>query len=502
MAAAEQTTDELAVLRAVVKAQEELIATLRFQLAQLRRGKFGASSEKLDRLIGQMELALEDAEEAKAALQSPCAPAEPVETAKPARKALPERLPREEIAHPPAAKCPCCGSTALKRIGQTATEVLDYVPAAFRVRRHILPQSACQSCGETVVAPGPSLPIERGKPGPGLVAHVLTAKYCDHLPLYRQSSIYAREGVEIARSTMADWVGRAAALLEPLIDRVRAHALAGDRLHGDDTPVPVLAPGRGKTKQGRLWAYVRDGRPAGQSDTPPAAAYFYSPDRKAAHPQGHLAKFKGVLHADGYAGFKELYRARAPDRPPDVLEAACWAHARRKFFDVAANGSAPVATEALERIGALYEIERRIRGREPEERARIRDHEARPHVEALRSWLTGRLRELPGKSPTAGAIRYALSRWAALTRYLDDGTIEIDNNSAERAIKPAVLGRKNWLFAGSDAGGERAAGIMTLIETAKMNGVDPEAYLRDVLGRIADHKLSRLDELLPWRYAA
>ena len=423
--------DELAVLRAVVKAQDELIATRRLQLARLRHDKFGASSEKLDRIIGQLELALEDAEEAKAALQRPPEPPEPEAKEKPARKALPANLPREDVAHPPAAKCPCCGSIALKTIGQTTTEVLDYVPATFRVRRHILPKSACESCGETVIASGPSLPIERGKPGPGLIAHVLTAKYCDHLPLYRQSAIYAREGVEIARSTMADWVGRAAALSEPLIEKVRALALSGDRLHGDDTPVPVLAPGRGKTKRGRLWAYVRDGRPSAD-ETPPAAAYFYSPDRKGEHPKKHLSGFKGVLHADGYGGFKELYKPKKPDKPPDVLEAAYWAHARRKFFDIAANGPAPIATEALERIGVLYDIERSIRGKSPEERAHIRKRDALPKAKALKAWLERALRELPGKSPTAEAIRYSLSRWSPLTRYLADGRIEIDTDVVEQ----------------------------------------------------------------------
>jgi hypothetical protein len=340
----------------------------------------------------------------------------------------------------------------------------------------------------------PPLPIERGRPGPGLLAHVLIAKYADHLPLYRQSDIYAREGVDLERSTLADWVGRSAALLDPLVQALRKDVMASDVVHGDDTPVPVLEPGLGKTKTGRLWAYVRDGRPHGD-ERPPAAVYFYSPDRKGEHPQSHLKGFRGILHADGYAGFDAIFERG------QVSEAACWAHVRRKFFDEHEKGS-PLATEALERIAALYGIETDIKGKPPDERQRLRHERAKPLLDELKAWLEATLKKISGKSDLAKAMRYTLSRWDALTRFLHDGRIEIDNNAAERAIRGVALGRKNYLFAGSDAGGERAATIYSLIETAKLNGLDPEAYLHDVLARIADHKINRIGELLPWNWSA
>jgi hypothetical protein len=290
--------------------------------------------------------------------------------------------------------------------------------------------------------------------------------------------------------------------MAPLVDALRAHVFAGDRLHGDDTPVPVLDPGRGRIREGRLWVYVRDGRPAGDAETPPAACYLYSPDRKGAHPQTHLNGFAGVLHADGFAGFHDIYRARRPDGAARVLEAACWAHVRRKFFDLATAGPAPIAEDALARIAELYAVEARIRGAPPEERSRARAAEASPKVEALKLRLETDLARVPAKGAVAQAIRYALSRWPALSRYLDDGRIEIDNNAAERAIRPVALGRKNWLFAGSDRGGHRAAGILSLVETAKLNGLDPERYLRNVLTRVADHPIKRIGELLPWNIPA
>jgi hypothetical protein len=314
-------------------------------------------------------------------------------------------------------------------------------------------------------------------------------------PLYRQCEIYAREGIELSRSTLAGWVGRAAFELRPLVEAVAAHVLAGDRIHGDDTPVPVLAPGTGKTKTGRLWAYVRDAR--GWAGTaPPAVFHRYSPDRKGVHPQSHLGGFRGILQADAYAGFGGLYKSGA------VTEVACWAHARRNFFDIhAANGSA-LALGALERIAALYQVEAEARGKPPDQRRALRQSRAGPLLEDLRAWLEATRAKVSGKSPLAGAIGYALGRWAQLTRYRDDGRLEIDNNAAERAIRAIALGRKNWLFAGSDEGGDRAAALYTLTETAKLNGLDPEAWLRDVLARLATHPARRIDELLPWRWAA
>jgi len=493
---------ELAAKDAELRSRDVLVEKLKAQLAALRRARFGASSEKLDRTIAQLELALEEIEagEATASAEAPGQTETPTARLRPVRTPLPEHLPRRDHEHAAPCSCPECGGTELRRIGEDVTEVLDYVPASFRVIRHVRAKLSCRACETIVQAPVPSAPIEKGKPAAGLLAHVLVAKYCDHLPLYRQSEIYAREGVEIARSTMADWVGRSAALMDPLVTALKNHVLAADRLHGDDTPVPVLDPGRGRTKTGRLWAYVRDGRPRGDT-SPPAVFYAYSPNRKAEHPQAHLKDFRGVLQADSYAGFKDLYAATGAEGPR-VLEAACWAHVRRKFYDVHHSSGSPVAAEALRRIAELYAVEGRIRGRPPDERQRVRQSQSAPRLAAFKTWQEDQLRRLPGKSALAGAIRYALSRWRALKLYVEDGTVEIDNNAAERAMRNVVLGRKNYLFAGSDKGGERAAAIYSLIETAKLNGLDPEAWLRDVLARIADHPINRVNDLLPWNWSA
>jgi len=378
--------------------------------------------------------------------------------------------------------------------------MLEYVPASFFVVRHVaaqVEQLSCTKCGRIMQASAPSRPIERGIAGRGLLAHVLVLvlKYADHLPLYRQSEIYARYGVELERSTLADWVGGTSELLDPLVETLRRYVMAAGKVHADDTPVPVLAPGNGKTKTGRLWTYVRDDRPAGDTAAP-AVWFAYSPDRKGEHPEQHLRQFRGALQADAYAGFNQLYKEDGR-----IQEVACWAHVRRKFYDLQEAHASPIAREALERIAALYAIEKEIRGRPPDERQQVRMLRSRPLLQSLRDWFEVSLTKLSRKSDTTAAIRYALGLWLALTRYCDDGRLEIDNNAAERALRVVALGRKNYLFAGSDTGGERAASIYSLIGSAKLNGLDPEAYLREVLTRIADHPVNRIADLLPWNIA-
>jgi transposase len=477
---------------------------LRVQIARLKRLSFGASSERLSRELEQLELKLEELEaseaEAEAALETPAAeePAQEEAPAKKPRRKLPDHLPRVTQVHEPACSCPACGG-AMRKVGEDVTEILDYVPGRFEVIRHVRPAYSCRKCEAMAQAPMPALPIPRGQAGPGLLAHVLIAKFCDHLPLYRQSEIYARDGVELDRATLADWVGKTAWLVQPLAERIGRHAMAGSVLHADDTPVPVLAPGHGKTRTGRFWVYLRDERPHAGS-APPAVLYRYTPDRKGEHCRSHLAAFAGHLHADGYAGFGELY-AEKDGNAAFVTEVACWAHVRRKFFDVhKANGS-PIAKAALDKIGALFDIERTIAGKPPSVRKAARMEKAKPKLDALAAWFDEQLKLIPGKSELAKAIRYARSRWEALTRYCAGGRLEISNNAAENAIRPLALGRKNWLFAGSDAGGERAAIFYTLIRSAKLNGIEPEAYLREVLTRIGEHPVNAIDVLLPWNIA-
>ena len=499
-AAQEQQAAELQAARNGLQELTLLHEKLKLRLARLLRQQYGASSEKLRAAINQLELTLGDIEEQIAEMmppepEQPPAPARPtsasVEPArrKPVRRPLPDSLPRDVVEHAAPCACPKCGGV-LRPLGEDVTEVLDYVPACFRVIRHVRPKLSCRSCESIAQAPVPSLPIQRGLATPALLAHVLVAKYADHCPLYRQAEIYARAGVELDRSTLADWVGQSARLVRPLVDALGAHVMAAERVHADDTTVPVLDPGRGTTKTGRLWCYVRDDRPFGGT-APPAVLYRYSPDRKGEHPRTHLAGFHGILQADGYTGYAGLYQR-------GVTEAACMAHCRRPFFDLHASTGSPLALEALQRIAALYAIEATIRGQSPEVRLAVRQAQSAPLFSDLRTWLETTLSRISGKSELAVAIRYMLSRWNALTVVLRDGRACIDNNAAERAMRPIPLGRKNWLHAGSDAGGERAAAIFSLTETAKLNSLDPEDYLRQVLERIAEHPVKRVHELLPW----
>lgn len=484
------------------------IEKLKIELSYLKRMRYGRASEKMDNPDSQLELlgaALAPMQPgAESGVESKNANVTDIEDARKKRKAkttrptlrhLPEHLPREDVIHTDSPNCTCsaCGA-GLRQIGQDVSEVLEYEPGSFKVIRHIRPRFACVGCNTITQASAPSRPIERGLAGAGLLAHVLVGKYCDHLPLYRQSQIYAREGVEIDRSTMVDWVAGCATLLQPLAGAIRSYVMSANKIHTDDTPVPVLSPGRGKTKTARLWVYARDDRPCGDT-SPPAVWFQYSPNRKGENPLRHLAGFTGVLQADAYAGYDRLFA------DGQIVEAACWAHARRKHYEIhERQGGVPgtLAHQALERIGALYAIEKEIRGRPADERCRQRQQRSRPLLEELHCWLNDALGHLSAKSPMALAIGYSLSNWRALTRYVDDGHIEMDNNAAERALRSVVLGRKNYLHFGSDAGGERAAVIYSLIGSCKLNGIDPYAYLRHVLGCIAEHPINRVAELLPW----
>jgi transposase len=489
---------QLAVKDAQILTYTVQIEALKLHILKLRRMQFGKHSEKYGQQIAQLELWVEELETAVA--DRSCVLAEqtvpkPAPSVPKPRRALPTHLPREtQTIVPHESSCPDCGGE-LKHLSEDVCEMLELEPVRFKVIRHVRPKLACAGCDTIVQAPAPTRPIERGMAGPGLLAHVVVGKYADHVPLYRQAEIYAREGVELDRTLLAQWVGNVNALLTPLTDALHAHVFAADVVHADDTTLPVLAPGLGKTKTGRLWTYVRDERPAA-GDAAPAVWFAYSPDRKGEHPQRHLENFRGILQADGYAGFSKLYDGG------QVLEAACWAHARRKFIDLHELHKSPLAAQAIERIGALYAIEQEIHGRLPHERRAVRQERSKPLLDAMKPWLEQTLGTLSHKSEMAKAIRYALSRWEALARYCDDGRIAIDNNAAERALRCVALGRKNYLFAGSDVGGDRAAAIYSLLGSAKLNGHNPEAFLREVLTRIADHPITRINELLPWNLQA
>ena len=490
-------------LKQLLLKQARWIEALREEVIRLRRWRFGRSAEVIDvSVTPELPLSGGAAPTTPPPQISPDPPRPPklvaVEvprgqrTARRPPRMLPPELPRVIREHAPAScNCPDCGQRMM-RLGEDASEQLDYVPGYFQVIRHVRPKLTCSACARIVQAAAPTRPIERGLPTAGLLAQVIAAKYADHCPLYRQEGIYRRSGVELPRAMLASWVAEAAGLFDPLVAALGRYVLAAPKLHADDTPVPVLAPGKGRTQTGRLWAYVRDDRPASGPD-PPAVVYRYSPDRRAERPHAHLKSFAGILQADAYSGFTPLY---ADGR---IVEAACWAHARRKYYDVYVMDRSPTAHEALERIGGLYAIEREIRGQPPNDRSAARRARSAPVLEDLHAWLRATHASLSVKSPLAGAIQYTLARWTALTRYVGDGRIEIDNNAAERAIRALVLGRRNYLFAGSDAGGETAARLYSLIGTCRLNGIDPHLYLRHVLECIATHPINRIEELLPWR---
>jgi transposase len=499
--AAETLPDDPYTLKAMLLAERARAERLEQIIKELQRHRFGRRAEKLPE--DQLLLALEDIEQSVASGEAATDNAEPAARHRRTvnrrlnRGSLPAHLPRMEmVVDIEEHACPCCQG-ALHRIGEDVSERLDIVPAQLRVLVVRRPKYGCRACEEVVVqASAPARLIEGGLPTDATVAQVLVSKYADHLPLYRQAQIYARQGVNLDRSTLADWVGRAAFTLRPVYDRLFANLKSSIKLFADETTAPVLDPGRGRTKTGQLWAYARDDRPWGGTD-PPGVAYVYAPDRKAERPSAHLTGFKGVLQVDGYAGYRPLAERG------DVELAFCWSHVRRRFYELAVAGPAPIASEALERIAKLYAIESAVRGRSADERHTVRQEKSKPLVDDLQIWLRAKLELISQKTNLAEAIRYALSRWAGLTRFIDDGRIEIDSNVVERSIRPIALNRKNALFAGSDGGGEHWAIIASLIETCKLNGIDPQTYLADVIARIANgHSNGQIDELLPWAYPA
>lgn len=498
--AIEMLPDDPNELKAMLLAERARNDRLVQIIKEMQRHRFGRRAETLPE--DQMLLALEEVEQTKAGAAAAVEATSAAEREKAARKrrtnrgALPAHLPRiETVVDIDDKACPCCKG-ALHQIGEDVSERLDVVPAQFRVLVTRRPKYACRACESAVVqASAPARLIEGGLPTEATVAHVLVSKYADHLPLYRQAQIYARQGVNLDRSTLADWVGRGAWHLRPVHERLLEHIRSSTKIFADETRAPVLDPGRGRTKTGQLWAYARDDRPWGGAD-PPIAVYVYAQNRKSEQPIAHLAGFTGVVQVDGYAGYRALALKNS------VSLAFCWSHVRRRFYELAAAGPAPIAAQALERIGALYAIESDIRGRSPDERRDARQEKSRPILEALEPWLREKLALISQKTKLAEAIRYALSRWEGLTRFIDDGRIEIDSNIVERAIRPIALNRKNALFAGSDGGAENWAIVASLIETCKLNGVDPQAYMADVLVKIVNgHLASKLDELMPWAYA-
>jgi transposase len=515
--------DDLAALRAVAAAalarnadDAATIARQNLEIAKLRRQIYGPRSERTARLIEQMELELEElgaaATEDEIAAERAAAKATnvaPFTRQRPSRQPFPEHLPRERVVVPAPTTCDCCGGTRLRKLGETITETLEVIPRQWKVIQHVREKMTCRDCEGISEPPAPFHVTPRGWAGPNLLGMLLFEKFGQHQPLNRQAERYARERVPLALSTLADQVGAGCAVLKPLLEQIEAHVFAAERLHGDDTTVPVLA--KGKTHTGRCWVYVRDDRPFG-GGAPPAAMFYYSRDRGGANAEAHLTHWSGLLQADAYSGYNKLYAA---DRTPgSILEAACWSHARRPFFALAdieasarrkAEGKtpAPVSPHALEivqRMDRLFEIERGINGRSAEERRAVRQELSRPLVGELENRMRAQRPKLSRGNDLAKAMDYMLKRWPAFTRFLDDGRVCLSNNAAERGLRGIALGRKSWLFAGSDRGGMRAAAMYSLITTAKMNDVDPQAWLADVLARIAEHPAARLDELLPWHW--
>ena len=490
-----------------------LVEYLRLEIKRLNREKFGPTSERTQRLIEQMEFQLEDleadlaedeiaADKAEAAAGIANAPA--YARRKPVRKAFPAHLPRERCVVPGPTRCACCGSDKLAKLGEDVTETLEAIPRKLWVRQIVREKFSCRACEKISQAPAPFHVIARGHVGASVLAMILYDKYALHQPLNRQSDEFVREGVDLASSTLGDHVGSGAAAPRPIFDRIEAYVFAAERLHGDDTTVPLLAKSR--TITARLWDYVRDDKPFGGTD-PPAAVFYFSRDRRGTHPQRHLANYAGIFQADAYSGCNELYKPKR--EPGPIIEAACWSHGRRKFFvlaDIAAKSRdpkltiSPVALEAVKRIDAIFGIEREINGQAPDIRRAVRQERVKPLVEELHAWMKQQRARVSAKSHIGKALNYMLKRWDAFARFLDDGRICLSNNAAERALRSVALGRKSWLFAGSDRGGERAALVYSLLYTCKLNDVDPLAWLTDVLARIAEHPMHRLDELLPWNW--
>lgn len=513
---ADQAEAQLANAQAQASATEAMIAHLKLQIAKLRREQYGASAERSRRLLDQMELQLEDLEgdasEDELAAEAVVAKTTSIPTferKKPSRKPFPEHLPRERIVIPAPCSCPACGGIRLSKLGEDVTETLEVIPRAWKVIQTVREKFSCRDCETITQPPAPFHVVPRGWAGPSFLAMLLFEKYGQHQPLNRQAERFACEGVPLATSTLADQVGAAAFALMPLYRLIEAHVLAAQRLHGDDTTVPVMA--KGKTDTARLWTYVRDDRPFGGVD-PPAALFCYSRDRRGEHPRAHLASWSDILQADAYGGYSELYAVGR--EPGPILEAGCFAHARRKFFELAdveatarrrsrgerASHIYPIALEAVQRIDALFDIERAINGKNPSERLAVRQDLSAPLMDGLYAWLTAQLAKLSRSHDLAKAINYMLRRWDAFNRFLGDGRICLTNNAAERALRCVPLGRKAWLFCGSDRGGQRAAVFYTLIQSARLNDIDPQAWLTNVLTRIADYPISHLRDLLPWEW--